>query len=564
MVRDVAPLREALGSLQASLLALPEGPAVPSGPEAGAVQRGLVDQIRDYLLPRLVHVDAPLLVGVGGSTGAGKSTITNTLVGENVTETGLLRPTTRTPVLVCHPDDAPWFLEGGVLPGLPRTTGRLPHDGSALAVRTSRRLGAGLAILDTPDIDSVETANHELATQLLGAADLWLFVTTAGRYADAVPWEYLRTAQERSMALAIAVNRIPLGAEDAVVTHLREMLTANRLGGVELFAVPEAELTDGRLRDPAAAELRSWLDDLGADAARRNELVLSTIDGAVRSIPGRVEVVARSVEEQAAAAAALGAIADARYEEAVGEVARRLDSGTMLRTEVLVRWQELVGVGRLMQSLQSGIARVRDRLRSLVTGTPTMPAEIQGELQTALSIAITEAADTAADTTVAAWEATEGGRRLIGDRSRALARPDPGLRTATEGEIAAWQDFVLGLVRHQAEGKRIFARTVSLGINTIGAALMVVLFAHTGGLTGGEVVVAGGTATVSQALLTALFGESAVRDLARQARGDLMDRVQKLVDAEAARFHRLLDGMPSPEDAAVLRAGADAVRTAAR
>jgi hypothetical protein len=31
-------------------------------------------------------------------------------------------------------------------------------------------------------------ANHDLAALLLGAADLWLFVTTAVRYADAVPW----------------------------------------------------------------------------------------------------------------------------------------------------------------------------------------------------------------------------------------------------------------------------------------------------------------------------------------------------------------------------------------
>jgi hypothetical protein len=563
MVRDVAPLRAALGSLQASLLALPAGPVVPSGPAAGVVKQELIDQIRDYLLPRLAHLEAPLLLGVGGSTGAGKSTITNTLVGENVTETGLLRPTTRTPVLVCHPDDVSWFLEGGVLPGLPRASGRPPGDGATLTVRTSERLDPGVAVLDTPDIDSVEIANHELAAQLLGAADLWLFVTTAGRYADAVPWEYLRTARERGVALAIAVNRIPPGAEEAVVGHFREMLAPNGLGDVRLFAVAETELTDGRLTDTAAAELRSWLAGLGADAAQRNELVLATVDGAVSSIPARVELVAQAVEEQVAAAAALAAVADARYEEATAEVARRLDGGTMLRTEVLLRWQELVGVGRLMQSLQSGIARIRDRLRSLVTGTPTMPAEIQGELQTALGIAITEAADTAADATVDAWEATEGGRRLMGDRARALARPSPTLATAAAQEVEAWQDFVLALVRHQAEGKRIFARTLSLGINTIGAALMVVLFAHTGGLTGGEVAVAGGTATVSQALLTALFGESAVRDLARQARGDLLERVERLLEGEAQRFHALLGGMPSSHDVEGLRRHAGAVAEAA-
>jgi hypothetical protein len=49
---------------------------------------------------------------------------------------------------------------------------------------------AGLALLDAPDIDSVVVENRQLAAQLLAAADLWLFVTSAARYADAVPWSF--------------------------------------------------------------------------------------------------------------------------------------------------------------------------------------------------------------------------------------------------------------------------------------------------------------------------------------------------------------------------------------
>src|SRR4051794_15007236 len=67
--------------------------------------REIADQLDDYLLPRLASPDAPLLVVVGGSTGAGKSTLVNALAGRRVSPAGALRPTTRSPVLICAADD---------------------------------------------------------------------------------------------------------------------------------------------------------------------------------------------------------------------------------------------------------------------------------------------------------------------------------------------------------------------------------------------------------------------------------------------------------------------------
>ena len=84
----------------------------------------LVDQIDDYLLPRLRRIDAPLLAVLGGSTGAGKSTITNSLVGADVSQAGVLRPTTRAPVLVCHPDDFAVVLRSCRCPAQPRPNNR--------------------------------------------------------------------------------------------------------------------------------------------------------------------------------------------------------------------------------------------------------------------------------------------------------------------------------------------------------------------------------------------------------------------------------------------------------
>jgi hypothetical protein len=216
--QSVEHLRDELAGVDLSL-------ELPGAAEARRERLELIAQIDDYLLPRLRRLDAPLLAVLGGSTGAGKSTIANSLIGADVTPAGVLRPTTRAPVLVCHPDDLAWFEDpAGVLPGLPRSTSETAVGSVGLRLVTSESLAPGLAILDAPDIDSVELANHDLAAQLLGAADLWLFVTTAARYADAVPWEYLALAQERSAALAIVINRIPEGSQDEVVGHFTELL----------------------------------------------------------------------------------------------------------------------------------------------------------------------------------------------------------------------------------------------------------------------------------------------------------------------------------------------------
>jgi hypothetical protein len=116
---------------------------------------------------------------------------------------------------------------------------------------------------------------------------------------------------------------------------------------------------------------------------------------------------------------------------------------------------------------------------------------------------------------------------------------------------------VLALVSSQGAQRRTAARVASFGVNGAGLAVMLLVFAQTGGLTGAEVLVAGGTSAVSQKLLEAVFGDGAVRALATQARRDLMDRVERLLGAEAERFRSLvLHGAPDPSAAAGLRAAA--------
>src|SRR3712207_5001175 len=150
---DLRTLVDALRALRDAAQRVDLGLDLPSAPEGRRVRDELADQIADYLVPRLERMEAPLLIVVGGSTGAGKSTLVNSLVGEEVSTAGVLRPTTRAPVLVCNSAERRWFEDDRILPGLQRTTGGTAASGLQLV--PTERIGPGLALLDAPDIDSV-------------------------------------------------------------------------------------------------------------------------------------------------------------------------------------------------------------------------------------------------------------------------------------------------------------------------------------------------------------------------------------------------------------------------
>jgi hypothetical protein len=561
-------LAEALVTLRRHVGGLRLGLAAPGAEAARGAQAELVGQVDDYLLPRLRQLDAPLLAVVGGSTGAGKSTLVNTLVGDDVTKAGWLRPTTRGPVLVCSPDDLNWFTEDRILPELSRTTGDGSQGGGGtLHVVGHRGVPAGLALLDAPDIDSVVAQNRQLANQLLAAADLWIFCTSAARYADAVPWELLHTAQQRSTALAVVLNRVPPEGVHEIGAHLAQMLDENGLGRAALFAVPETPLSseNERLPEPVVAALRAWLTRLAGDADARSEVIRTTLDGALQSLRKRVSAVAREVDEQLATAALLRDEADAAYADATLEFDDGIRSGSVLRGEVLARWQEFVGTGEFTRNLEQRIGRLRDRVTAFLTGRQAPTAAVEQALESSLETLLRSAADGAAERTVDAWRVRPAGRALLVDRSRGLAHSSEEFRPALQREIRAWQGYVLQLVAQEGGQKRTMARLASFGTNGAGLVLMLAVFAQTGGLSGAEVLIAGGTSAAGQKVLEAVFGDSAVRMLATRARADLLERVEGLLEVERGRFIEIVDAAaPDVEAGVSLRAALDTFERARR
>ncbi len=539
------------GALQAAVLPL----NLPGVDVQRTAEREMVDQLEDYIIPRLMTIDAPLLTVVGGSTGAGKSTLVNSLVGHRVTAHGVLRPTTRSPVLVHHPDDAHWFGQDRLLPDLQRVS-EATNDPDALQLVPAESVPPGLAILDAPDVDSVEERNRQLAAQLLAAGDLWLFVTSAARYADQVPWEFLKRAAERSTAVAIVLDRTPEDAVQTVASHLARMLASRGLKDSPLFTVTEGVVDDeGLLPPPQVAEIRAWLDSLAADVDARAGVIKRTLEGAIRDLTRRTHAVADAADEQAVAADRLREDADRAYESAIAAITAATADGTLLRGEVLARWQEFVGTGELLRSLETRVGWIRDRLVNAVTGKPQQAERVTVAVESGLETLILEHAEAAAERAEASWHQQTAGQGLLAGADQELGRASRDLRRKAERSVREWQQDVLEMVRTEGADKRSSAKFLAFGVNGLSVALMIVVFVHTAGLTGAEAGIAGGSAVLGQKLLEAVFGDQAVRDLAERARRALESRVRAVLDEERARYLVLIDALElQPQAGESLRA----------
>ncbi|MFD5322928.1 dynamin family protein [Streptomyces sp. NPDC127092] len=344
-------LIDALSALRDRVAAVRLPLPLPGAIRARQTRSELLAQLDDYLVPRLKDPDAPLLAVVGGSTGAGKSTLVNSLVGRRVSEAGVLRPTTRTPVLVCHPEDHHWFAGMRVLPQLTRVWlpqqdddhPEEPPEDNALRLETAATLPRGLALLDAPDIDSLVVENRLLAAELICAADIWVMVTTASRYADAIPWHLLRTAKEYDATLVTVLDRVPHQVITEVSRQYEALLDKAGLGDTPRFTIPELpESTgggSGLLPDNAVAPLRGWLTHCVQDPAARQQAVGRTAAGVIDSLDTRMPELAGAVAAQYAAAVRLGGAVEAAYEEQGRRVREQVRRGAVLAGDARTRWR---------------------------------------------------------------------------------------------------------------------------------------------------------------------------------------------------------------------------------
>jgi hypothetical protein len=368
-----------------------------------------------------------------------------------------------------------------------------------------------------------------------------------------VPWDYLRRAAERSTSVAVVLDRTSDDALIEVRGHLARMMTSRGLSDSPLFTVPESSLDpDGLLPRDAVAAMVGWLAELAADPKARQMVVHRTLDGAVRQLVMHTHDVADAMEGQIEIAEALVRAAEQAYADARENVAERTADGTLMRGRVLASWQEFVGTGELLSSVEEKVTRIRDRFVGGVTGRRTRSTEVVDAIETSLRTLLIENAEATAANVSRGWGASVSGRGLL-DGKPALDRAAPDFRVKAERAAHEWRQGVVELVRVEGADKRMTAKFLALGVDGIAVALMVVMFSRKG-----DASAAGGTAALGGRLLDAIFGPDVVTDLVERAHTDLQARSAALFDAELQRFLELLE---TPDS---LKAHQAALRESAR
>ncbi len=537
-VSEAADLRAALDALAQEVESVQFAVPGPNQDRRSRLRDGIAWSIHEYLLPRLADIEGPARVVVVGSTGSGKSTIVNSIAGYRVTEPGALRPTTRLPVLWCHQKHEAEF-----------AFDFLTGYGTASDAERPMKIVAGLdplleaiCVLDAPDFDSVELTNQQIAEELLAIADVCIFVTSAQRYADAVPWGFLEKAQHRGIPVIHVMNRMPPGgsaAADDYRSRLRE-----RSIPVNLFVTIDEQRVDpdhGGLPPETVARIVERLQVL-SDPEERRRLLVATTRAAITDIMVRLDGLIEEVRAERGQLDALSDVARLSYERQVDEIAQDIERGSLIRAHVVERWQEFLGTGELMKGLVEGASRVRDWLgRLLGMGAPVerIEGEVRGELETIVS----RRAGRAAAATAAAWELEPVGSGLLAGAGYSLWHEDPATPDRAAAAVDDWMADVARLVERQGGDKRRLAQIASAGVNAVAVAATVTVFVHTGGVTGTEIGVAAGAAAVQQKILEHLFGSAAARSLISDAKQALAAAMSGVLAQDRARFDAVLAGL---------------------
>lgn len=303
---------------------------LPGVDELRESRKMLLTQLQTRLLPKFEAAEFPTLVVFGGSSGAGKSTIVNSLLGIEITAASIIRPTTTIPVLIVHPQDQPAIMRHPIA--------------NVVKIVTAETAIPGIALVDAPDLDTINEANQDISRKLLESADLWIFTTTAARYGDAKAWQTLEAANQRGVTCGVVLNRLPDKAKDQVSADIRKRLITSNLAGAPLFTIADFAPMQGLLAAQAVAQLRQWLELL-AQTKLSEAVAQRTTAAVIPALRAELLMLADGLEAQANALTDLRDKAEEASAKPLTKLVSNVHAGRFGQGAAYASWLALASSG---------------------------------------------------------------------------------------------------------------------------------------------------------------------------------------------------------------------------
>lgn len=584
------PIGKGLADFAAALARL-------DGALAGAP--GLQDRVfsgtqpwRDLLTYKLVpHMAGAgcLVAAVTGGTNTGKSTVFNLLIGRAAS------PIVNTAAATCHPVVAAnakrrdECLAGKLVPEFqPRpldepgqaTDSALPAE--ALFVVLESTLPDHLVVMDTPDVDSIEKRNWDVAAHLRAAGDVMVAVLTGDKYKDERVVEFFRQAVAADRVVIPVMNKA--NPENDFDVARRQLTEFKKDSGTSApgFTIAHDFQIGNKLAQPINSidgdgDLRAHLESLDVPAikARVYEGTVRRFASEADAFLANLEMNAGGLQQVAAAFHALAAASAEQYDPAPGKEVGGLFHAFVQSKRGPIRRT----IGATSAGFARGVGAAGRFVRSAFVKRATMDApeteQADGALQAIHRDVITRIArEVAAACADRARTIASPAREMIGDRFERLDADAAAETVAAEvlkavpvsEAFAEHAQRMLETWWNDHKGRRRALEALDAVLAVMPAAIAAPFALHTGGLGAAEAVVFAGpiAAQFAARVMEFQFGDALFDFLSpwkaeQQAR--LRDALMRhVVRAGTQPVDTAIDAMTG-ENARQLRSALDACRT---
>ena len=317
-------------SLQAFRKALESTPALAEQAFEGTAEWR--DLLTYKLVPHLAGAGC-LIAAVTGGTNTGKSTVFNLLAHKSISPMVNTAAATCHPVIAANKARADECMEAKLVPEF------TPHlltkaedvvdneiSFSAIFVAQEDSLPDHLIIMDTPDVDSIDKRNWEVADHIRAAGDVLVAVITGEKYKDHRVIEYFKEASESGRRLIPVMNKAnPANDFEVARKQLEEFCSDVGIEADCFVIAHDFEIGSDVSREiqslEGGADLRSHLEALDV-AAIKEEVFGQTVERFIERTAGfldRVSEIGADLRDQIDLFETLTQRASREYEPAPGK-----------------------------------------------------------------------------------------------------------------------------------------------------------------------------------------------------------------------------------------------------